>query len=676
MPSLATITTGGLSAAALLAQVRARARCEHEARGFLAARHAVFIREQLPDLAASTIAEAERAMGGLLVLPGTGEQPYFVGNPPRWYENPVHDNEYLWLLNRMAHWPVLLAAHALTDESRYAEKVTDELRDWVATCPRPPLTNDDAEAHRRFNAVTPWRSLEVGIRMYRTWPSILTHLLDTPFLTADLFSLYARTLHEHGEVLAEICPRFWPDADHNHYLMESLGLLTIGCGLPELTHAAAWRTQAMRELERCMAAQFTPDGGQIEGCPLYHNGSVYWFCLGVQIAQDHGLRFSEAFTARLAKGLEYCLHAFRPSGTNVPWGDSDANRDVLNAALYGSLATDDPRWLRWFARYVSPAEIRTHALRHIWQFPDPAAWQAALAHLDALPPVTLPLVSWQRDLAQAMLRTSWERDALSIFFACRSPVNNGHAHIDPMGFDFTALGMPLIVDPGRFTYREDEDRRNFKSATWHNTLTVDNQEPFAYRSSWRFGPQEAGEIVFVQQTDRVLAAEAVQHNYAPAVHRRLLAIVDGTFLLVWDIVHDLDLLATVQLFYHFDTPRAEWDADTQSAFTDAPEVNVALYHTANLHGQTRIGAVSDALDRTRTSTRLRLDDTTSGATRRIYATIIVPHRAASPRPVLRDLIATDTDTGSACTFMLTNVRYAVEWTVGAGVVALGNPPPR
>ena len=47
-----------------------------------------------------------------------------------------------------------------------------------------------------------------------------------------------------------------------------------------------------------------------------------------------------------------------------------------------------------------------------------------------------------------MMRTGWSRTAASLFFACRTPVYNTHAHIDPNSFDFTAMGMssalPLI----------------------------------------------------------------------------------------------------------------------------------------------------------------------------------------------------------------------------------------
>ena len=35
------------------------------------------------------------AVEGKLILAGTEKKPYFVGNPPRWAENPVLDGEYV-----------------------------------------------------------------------------------------------------------------------------------------------------------------------------------------------------------------------------------------------------------------------------------------------------------------------------------------------------------------------------------------------------------------------------------------------------------------------------------------------------------------------------------------------------------------------------------------------------
>ena len=70
-----------------------------------------------------------------------------------------------------------------------------------------------------------------------------------------------------------------------------------------------------------------------------------------------------------------------------------------------------------------------------------------LAAAEQKPARLPPTTAWHKGLDQASARTSWDRDAAMVFVACRSPVNNGHAHIDPAGFDFTFVYWYLV----RFT---------------------------------------------------------------------------------------------------------------------------------------------------------------------------------------------------------------------------------
>ncbi len=278
-------------------------------------RQAQLIKKEFPRLKSDTIRQADMALKGMLVLPGTVGKPYFVGNPPCWPDNPVNDNEYVWGLNRMAHWVPLLRAYSLTGEEIYAQKVVDELRDWIESCPRI----SQASPHE-FHGVHPWRSLEVGIRMFSSWPLVIPHLLGSEFLGPEVLADYASSVFEHGEVLYRICPQLWPKADHNHYLMENLGLLTLSCLFPEFSTAETWKAHAMHELERCAAAQITEEGGQIEGCPHYHSGCIGWLALALSTAKSNGEEFSPEFISKIKNGIDYSMYALRPSGTGVPWG--------------------------------------------------------------------------------------------------------------------------------------------------------------------------------------------------------------------------------------------------------------------------------------------------------------------------------------------------------------------
>ena len=270
-------------------------------------------------------------------------------------------------------------------------------------------------------------------------------------------------------------------------------------------------------------------------------------------------------------------------------------------------------------------------------------------------------MNWQRALKQVALRTGWGTKAFSLFFACHTPVHNGHAHIDPMGFDFTALGRPLVVDPGRFTYHADEDRRRFKSATWHNTLTINDREPFAYLDSWGFGPQGEGDITRVTEQPSLLAVEARQENFSPVIHRRAAILAGEEFLLVLDHLQPLQAGDRVQLYFHLDSTRACWDAARRCAVSEDAAVNVALYASAPLTGTLLAGRVSDFIDCARPSQRLRLSDEDGAAGERCYATVILPYPAGGPCPRVEELHLTADNGTLTCAFLLNGTPRRVRW---------------
>jgi len=605
----------------------------------------------------------------MLVLPGTGGKPHFVGNPPRWFDNPFHDNEYVWSLNRMFYWIPLLRAFTLTGDPRYAQKVVDELQGWIKSCPRPPILpladNADVwQAYWRFNFADPWRSLEVGIRMFTSWPLIIPHLLGTPFLTPELLTEYAGSVFEQGEVLYHVCPHFWPHADHNHYLMECLGLLNLATLFPEFSTAELWKTHAMRDLERCAVAQMTAEGGQIEGCPHYHNGCIGWFVQALSIARAHDLSFSPEFVSTIERAIAYSIHCLRPSGTAVPWGDSDADTTVaIRSILCGYRLFHHQDYLRIAVNCFGAEQVKVCCLESIWEDTDTpnllsAIDEAATSHAA----ISFPTDAWHKGLDQVTLRTDWSRNALSVFFACRSPVNNSHAHIDPMGFDFTAFGRALVVDPGRYCYREDNDRRAFKSAAYHNTLTVNGRDPFEYRGSWGFGPQKPGKIVDVRLKPGEKAAFARHDNYEPAIHHRAIALIENVALLIVDRIENLQPDDLVQLYFHFDSVEVKGDPKTGRAETNDPgQTNILVVPSPGLSGELLPGRVSDFIDVVRPSTRLCLTAARSGQTSLTFATAFIPWAATSSRPEVSIPQMRSTAEGLTCSFQVNDRSFSFDW---------------
>lgn len=541
------------------------------------------IRRLFPDIYEAQVEQGEQHYNGMAILPGCAT-PHFIGNPVKWHENLFNDAEYTYTLHRMDLWRSMLEAYSLTGDDKYARKVMDEFYHWVENCPRQPLFDENgAPILENFGGCGCnqgiWRSLEIGIRMYRTWPHIIHHLIDTDFIDESFLETYLTSVYQHAEVLYAVPPIMWPKADHNHYLMENNGLLYLACMFPEFKDSELWLQHALHEMERSIKVQVTSGGGQIEGCASYHNGSLYWFVLPVLLSKNYNFAISQEYLDRLMKMAEYSIHATRPSGGNCPWGDSNTLTGTLSwGALCHYLAFGDGSYIPQARTYYSYEELAKGVSKYIWEVSDLEGLHKILedAKDHAVAP-TIDTVSWQKDLKQVFMRSDWSQDALSVMFACRTPVQNLHAHMDPAGFDFTAYGRPLLADPGIFCYRDDENRRKFKSIHWHNCLSLNHQDPWEYISSWGYGDQKPGDILNAQNTDRLMYAVAEHMNYSPAIHKRVISLVDKKFLLVLDLLDHVEADSSVQINFHMDSPTAMADSRCSFACTLSEDANIGIF---------------------------------------------------------------------------------------------------
>jgi hypothetical protein len=588
-------------------------------------------------------------------LPGNSELSA-VGDPPDWFTPRYGDEEYLWSLNRMMHWKTLLQAYALTGDRRYPQKVVAELDDWIARAQPPAFRHPDGTPNPEIvtNSGPPaWRSLEMGMRMFDSWPTVLEHLAGTEFLPAERLTRVAETLALHAGGLSLLTPLLWPEADHNHYFMEMLGLLAVGAHARELPGAARWIEQAMHELQRCVSRQFTEDGGHVEGCPSYHNICVVLLARYVSLSEMCERKVPESVQRVTGLSADHVVHSVRPTGRIVPWGDSTRNNQV-EAAVWAGKGTGDVSTLRDLVGVMGIDRVREDCAPHLWDVDDPEALFAAIIK----PGSARALVRFDRGNDQVMMRTSWQKDALSVFFACHAPLTpgSGHQHIDLGGFDFTAFGRTLVADPGVFTYREGEDRKQFKSAEYHSVLTIDGRGPFDYVNRWRYTPQKEGRVTSVTVKPDHARIDSFHRNYEPALCRRTLALVDGRLLVVIDSVTGLAPESTIQIHFHVDSLRVTWDPAETRAVADDADVKLALYSSGGMECELMPGRISEVFDAERRSTRVRLFDR-GGAANRVHATVLVPVRAAEKLAPVRELkISAATHT---CEFMQAGRKYRV-----------------
>ena len=177
----------------------------------------------------------------------------YLGAPPKWLERTVPDVEFHWQLNRLGELTTLTRAYLLTSDGRYAEQAVTNLLDWIKTCPCPEFDDygiDGQTAGALFNQLTPWRALEVGIRMFGSYAELYRNLLHTDYMTPELHGRIVASIYEHARVLRYASPLIWPRADHNHYVHDHLDLIRT-CSMFQANSVPVIYHSHKRSKQRC-----------------------------------------------------------------------------------------------------------------------------------------------------------------------------------------------------------------------------------------------------------------------------------------------------------------------------------------------------------------------------------------------------------------------------------------
>lgn len=96
------------------------------------------------------------------------------------------------------------------------------------------------------------------------------------------------------------------------------------------------------------------------------------------------------------------------------------------------------------------------------------------------------LTSYDRKEFKAFPESGWYRldwNELTLFWHIEKegiPLVPGHGHCDTGSFSLYIKGVPVIIDPGRYSYTSEKLGMYGKLARSHNNIVIDGYEPFLY----------------------------------------------------------------------------------------------------------------------------------------------------------------------------------------------------
>ncbi len=514
-------------------------------------RHTAALAWQIdPAGAAALIARARRIAAGQLDLLGYHSLDF--GRPTQWHLDPVHDrrapmghwstvpfldatrvgdHKVIWELNRHQHFVTLAQAALLTGDAFFVRTVERELASWLDANPPKQGINWASSLEAAFRAIS--------------WCWTLSLLRDEG-LDPALVSRAVRMLRLHGRHIARNLSTYF--SPNTHLTGEALGLLYLGCTLPDLSESPQWRAQGWSILREELFRQTYDDGVYYEHSLHYQRYVADFYLHALLLQRGSGAPFDDVALARVQDGLDVLQYAMRGDGTLPLIGDDDGGRllpldshgvaDVRpTLALGASLANWTP----------SVPGLDAPELTPVWV-------------LGATAPVAAPGARSRSRLFRtggfAMLRTGWQGDADGILLRTgphtHPRIGGAHAHADQLSVDVSFHGRALISDSGTCSYVADaEARRAFRSAFAHNALTLSGSNgteplgPFGWHTT-----RDAWTEAWVESSVAGLVSARLLGSGQPMQHTRTVLQFEGMGFVIHDqieVAQPGDIVASYQL---------------------------------------------------------------------------------------------------------------------------------
>jgi hypothetical protein len=439
------------------------------------------------------------------------------------------DVKYVWELNRHQFIVTLGKAYRLTGDEGYVVAGADLIEDWIRDNPYEIGIN--------------WTSaLEVAIRAL-SWCHACALFGDAGVFCSAKRRTILRSLHQHGQYIEKHLSFFF--SPYNHLIGEAAALFVLGNSLSSLKTALRWRVKGWKILEEELAKQFHSDGASVEQATGYHHFTLGFYLQTILLRRRLGQSVASTMWSLLEKAFDFSMHMTRPDGLVPMIGDGDDGKaiDLLQTAV-----SDFKPLLAFGAVLFQRGDFKAVA----GPFPPDAAW--LLGHegwkqYNALREVRPAKNSTMlRESGYCIMRTGWDRQSHYLNFDCGeiaagvSPENipsAAHGHADALSLEVSAYGVPILIDPGFYTYNGAEKwHRYFRETKAHNTVVVDgcSQAEYRGRLKWSRAPEVRLENYMLSTAFDY--AEASHNGYRrlarPVVHRRAVVFLKPDYWLIRD----------------------------------------------------------------------------------------------------------------------------------------------
>jgi hypothetical protein len=531
---------------------------------------------------------------------------HHLPEPIDWLTNPSDDLEWQILLHKFYFGVGLGMAYKETGDRRYADKWVDLVSSWI-DCVQPNLLAGTSPLNSELFVAVMGRRIQNWIYAHHY------------FVTEDRSAAVPADFHHRfidslrGQVnrlLGELAP------SRNHRTIELSSIFLAAVVFPELREADEWRAFALEEILANMEADLLADGVQCELSTDYHHLVLRNYLIVRRLAKLNDIAVPARMDELLRRALDFSMHVHKPDGLVPSLSDGDV-RSYLELLEQGAWLYDLPE-LRYVATRGQEGKAPTARSKG---FPDSGYYV---------------LRSGWGDAGEAF------EDERYMVFDCGPLGEGNHGHLDVLSFELAAFGKSLVVDPGRYTYKETGPinwRVLFRGTAYHNTVLVDGRNQTRYvpgKRKFRIrGPApEAALRAFVSEPGfDYLHGIAISHEY-DAIHERKILFLAPDYWVVTDLLHserehDYDLL------FHLSAGaqgRVESGSKAGTRYVVAPNLVLAQPQTNDVTLAIDKGFVSERYGQKEPAPVVRFS---RRATSAVFHTVLYPYRGAAPAVSVR-----------------------------------------
>ena len=385
--------------------------------------------------------------------------PYTFTKDIIWDKAPNNDEEWIFMLNRHRYWITLGQAYVLTKDEKYTKTFIRQLTHWIKNV--IPVEGTEK---------TTWRTIEAGIRG-ENWIKAYSYFYNSEYIDEETTRIFVESLKEHGEYLYSN----YSDARKlsNWGVLESHGLLVIGLFLNDKELSEKYIQESLRRLEEQIGLQVMEDGMHWEQSPMYLNEVLHCYLDTINICKRNNIEIPNIILEKTKKLAYANLYMKKPNHKQICQSDSDDTdlRDMLTKAAY--LFEDG------VLKFGSYEEIDFESI-----------WDLGYDSIKKYKGIKVKYPEYVsygfEDSGNYYMRSGWSEHDNYMYFHCGT-LGSGHGHADLLHISVFANGEDYLIDPGRYTYIEgNEEREYLKSCKAHNTTIVDDEEFTKLNGSWSY----------------------------------------------------------------------------------------------------------------------------------------------------------------------------------------------